>query len=510
MDTPVLSVHGAQKSFAGVQALCDVDLNVLPGEIHALLGENGAGKSTLIKILAGVFRPDAGTFEIAEKILPSGFGPSEVSAAGLRFVHQDFGLVDNLSVLENVAFLTGFSKNFGLIDYKTCAKETKKVLDALDLDVAPEALVGDLPHAEKAIVALARAMHGDAKVIVLDEVTAALPSPDAMRVHKAIRAASDSGIAFIYVSHRLEEVFDICDRLTVLRDGCSIVSMPISDVNMDNVIEWIAGKSVLVRGKTKPYKQEKPIKLIANGLSGPAIVDFNLTVKEGEIVGITGIIGSGYDTICEMLYGLSPIETGTISIDGKTIDNISPGRMREAGCEIVVGDRSRGSFPELSVRENLFADAIYRKGGRGRLAAERQCTRETLAMFNIGSGDVSEMPIQGLSGGNQQKVLFARTLMQNPGLFVLIDPTAGVDIGARSELHAELTKASESGTGIVLGSSDFEEIVAICDRVLVVRDGAIRIELQADDITWDRLFSEAHGGHGVSASSSNGTTEVKL
>jgi ribose transport system ATP-binding protein len=494
---PVLAVSGASKSFFGVPALAGVDLEIRPGEIHALLGENGAGKSTLIKALAGVQAADGGSFVVAGKPLPSAFTPQDVMNAGLRFVHQDFGLIETLSVAENIAFVAGFPKRRGFIDHAAAERAARCHLAALDLAVPPEALVGELEHAEKAIVALSRAMQRGAKLIVLDEVTAALPSPDAARVHRAIRAARAAGVAFLYVSHRLEEVFDLCDRLTVLRDGRVVASAAVADVDSGKVIEWIAGRSVAKGRKTgrAAPRSDAPIRLTGMGLCGGCVAaPTTIEVHAGEIVGITGIIGSGYGQICEWLCGLGAPEQGSMTIDGVRLPPGSTAKARDAGCEAVLGDRSRAAFPERRVRENLFADRIARKNGRVDLAEEAKRTESAIKTYGVRPADAREMAMQSLSGGNQQKVLFARALTQKPKALVLIDPTAGVDIGARGDLHDMLRRSAAEGAAIVMGSSDFEEIAATCDRVLVIREGAIGAELAGEEIRWDRLFAEAHGG----------------
>ena len=263
---PALLVRGARKAFGGVRALAGVDLEVRPAEIHALLGENGAGKSTLIKILAGVLAADAGTVQVDGRELSHNFTPRDAASAGLRFVHQDFGLIDTMSVLENIGFVAGFPTRRGFIDYHASAEQARRRLAELAPDISPMASVGDLPHAEKAIIALARAMEGNARVIVLDEPTAALPTPDAARLHHAVRAAQAKGVAFIYVSHRLEEVFSLCDRITVLRDGRTVVSADVADVHIGQVVQWVAGKLVGTERRPPIVPDDAPIRVRATGL----------------------------------------------------------------------------------------------------------------------------------------------------------------------------------------------------------------------------------------------------
>ncbi|BCH29378.1 ribose import ATP-binding protein RbsA 1 [Mesorhizobium sp. L-8-10] len=506
MSAPVLSVRGATKAFGGAIALRGVDLEIVQGEIHALLGENGAGKSTLIKLLAAVHSPDDGAFEVAGAPLPQSFGAADIAGAGVRFVHQDFGLIDTMSVTENMALVGGFERRNGLIDHRASSRRAADQLARLGMRIDPSRLVGDLPEAERAILALARALEGDARLIVVDEVTAALPSPDVARVHEAIRAARARGVAFIYVSHRLEEVFQLCDRLTVLRDGRNIATADVGSVDMARVVEWIAGRRVALKRPAAPSAHGR-VRLVARALRGGVVeqpIDF--AVAAGEVLGITGIIGSGYDAICAMTAGIDAPASGRVEIDGRVIAPGSTADSRAAGLEVVLGERSRAAFAERTVRENLFADAIYGPAGWPDLAGELRRTDELVGNFGVRPRNCAEATIQSLSGGNQQKVLFARALMADPKALVLVDPTAGVDVGARAELHDVMRGAVARGAAVLFGSSDFEEIMAVADRVLVVRDGRIASTLEGEDATWDRLFLEAHGGAAHTAPAARGPT----
>jgi ribose transport system ATP-binding protein len=494
MTGPALSIRRLIKSYGGVRALSGVDLDIEPGEIHALLGENGAGKSTLIKILAAIVRPDSGAISIAGQALPAGFAPGDVAAVGLRFVHQDLALVDDLSVLENMAFLTGFAKRRGFIDYAATAKSVAAQLAQLGSDIPPQTRVGDLPQAEKAIVALARAMQGEARLVVLDEVTANLPSPDAARVHASVEAAKARGVAFIYVSHRMEEVFGLCDRLTVLADGRNVAAARVADVDLGTVVRWIAGRLRDAPAPRGAAPSDAAPRLVAEALAGARVPGpVSLSVRGGEILGVTGIRGSGYDILCRWLAGLGAPTSGAICIDGVRVAAGSPARMRAAGCDVILGDRAEAAFGDLSLRENLFPDALA--AGRSRdPQVERDAAASILDRFGVRPSGASECAMIALSGGNQQKVLFARALDRKPNVLVLVDPTAGVDIGARGELHRLLRKAAADGAAIVLGSSDFEEIADVADRALVMRSGVTAETLEGDALTWERLFAAAHGG----------------
>jgi ribose transport system ATP-binding protein len=289
--------------------------------------------------------------------------------------------------------------------------------------------------------------------------------------------------------------------MTVLRDGKTIATSPVAEADLGQVIEWIAGKPHSPAKAGRPQAAAAaPRRLAGRGLAGGPIAEpVSLDVGRGDIVGLTGIIGSGYDRICEWLGGLATPEAGTVEVDGGPVPIGSVGRMRAAGIDVIAGDRSRGAFFDLKVRENLFADGIYRREQRMGLGEERSRAEALLDDFGVRPTNASELPIHALSGGNQQKVLFARAIMGDPKVLILIDPTAGVDIGARAELHRLLREAAGRGTAILLGSSDFEEIAAVSTRALVVRDGGIGAELTGDEITWDRLFAEAHGGHAIGA-----------
>ncbi|PSH65242.1 sugar ABC transporter ATP-binding protein [Phyllobacterium sophorae] len=477
------------KSFGGVHALRGADLKLRRGEIHALLGENGAGKSTMIKVLAGVQRPDSGTVAVDGRQLTSAFDPSDAAAAGLRFVHQDLGLINSLSVAENIAFQTGFTTRGGLIDTSKCMARAAELLGLLGASVHPATLVGALSQADKTIVALARAMHGVARLIVLDEVTASLPTPDVTRIHEVVRAGRNRGTAFLYVTHRLEEVFTLCDRLTVMADGANVATAEVAQTDMGQVVRWITGRSV--ESGRKPRSSDKvealgPPRLVAKGLLGNEItVPVSLSLHVGEILGITGVRGSGYERLCRWLAGIEPCPAGEVEMDGQLLEG-DPRQARKIGCDTVLGDRNLAAFHELTVRENLFPLGT----GNG-LQAERVVASRLIEQFGVRPHGAQELAMLALSGGNQQKVIFARSMSREPKVIVLIDPTAGVDIGARSDLHGVIRRAAAAGAAILFGSSDFEEVAEVADRAIIIRKGATPIEIAGRDLNWDRMLHAA-------------------
>jgi ribose transport system ATP-binding protein len=498
-----LVIEGLIKDFGGQRALDGVDLAVRSGEIHALLGENGAGKSTLIKVLAGVHRPDGGELSVGGTHLQAGHTPADAARLGLHFVHQDLALVDELSVAENIALDVGYGMRRGLVSMARTERRAEELLARQGVAVDPTSPVGALPQAEKVMVAIARAFHADARVIVLDEVSASLPGPEVVRLQAAVRRAADGGLAVIWITHRLDELDGFADRLTVLRDGRRVVSADVADAAPSQIVEWIVGREVDL-SRTRPHTERlgEP-KLSVRGLSGPGLAaPLDLDVMAGEIVGLTGLIGAGAAAAAALLGGSPRVTAGTMTLDGAALPIGRPRAMRLAGCNYVPGDRARdGAIASLTVRENLFPvrigtgpdDGRWRSRGTERAAAARLVRR-----FGVQPGAAVEMPLETLSGGNQQKVIFGRALRTSPRLLVLADPTAGVDVGARAELYALIRVATDEGAAVILASSDFDEVVRQADRALVMARGHVTAELSGDRLTRDALaaasYSATHQG----------------
>jgi ribose transport system ATP-binding protein len=478
-------MHGMRKHYGGAQALAGVEFAVERGEIHALLGGNGAGKSTVIKILAGVERADEGSITIDGRTLPRHHAPQAAAAAGLRFVHQDLGLVDELSIAENVALETGFARRFGLIDFGRTAVRVKERLASVASDLDPARRVGELSQAEKVIVAIARVLDEAASVIVLDEVTASLPSPEAARLHEVLKAARGRGMSFVFVTHRIEEIFGLCDRATVMANGRRVATADVASIDHQMLVRWIIGRDMGASTR-REAKARGPLRLRLEGALGAGILEpVSLDVAEGEILGITGLIGSGYLELAHWLAGLETPASGRLDLGGVGMPFGDPRRLRQAKCEVVVGDRARGAFADLTVRENMFPTRLS-------LSVERRRAAELVERYGVRPGDCSEAAIRTLSGGNQQKVLFLRAIEQQPQVIVLIDPTVGVDVGAREELYAILHAEAARGASVILASSDFDEVAAHSHRVLVLSGGTVAAMLAGGDLTRERLIAEAH------------------
>ena len=497
----VLEVRGLTKRFGATLALDRVDIAVSAGEIHALVGENGAGKSTLIKILAGVHPPDAGEIRLlGERV--ARYGPH----LPLSFVHQDLGLVDELSVGENVALVAGFPRRRGLIAWPLVWQRAREIYAAMGVE-PPEARapVGTLSAASKAILGIVRALSRQARIVVLDEPTAALPEPDAVRLFEVLRRLRRSGCGVIYVTHRLGELFGLADRVTVLRDGRRVRVAAMDEIGPQELVQDMLGRAVeLLHAHHPAAPGTRPMLEVAGlrcGRTGP--VDFH--VGTGEIVGLVGLRGAGHETIGRAVFGAPRPEGGTIRLNGAALassDGI-PERIAR-GVALLPADRPRESaLSGLSVQENLLPHPGIAGGRTWSVTVpsrERRRAAAVLQQLDVRPRDPA-MLIDWLSGGNQQKVFVARWLQSKAKLFIMEEPTAGVDVGAKLSIHRLLVAAAQRGAAILVVSSDFEEVATLCDRALVIGRGRIVGELRGDALTVDNLVARASLGRGQGAAS---------
>lgn len=480
---PSLDIHGLVKRYGANTVLRGVDLRLRDGEIHALLGENGAGKSTLIKVLAGAVPRDGGDIAVHGAPLPTHHTPSDVRRAGVAFVHQHLALFDDLSVAENVALTAGYRHRLGAISFRDTERSVARWLDEVGAKFGASTLVGRLAQDEKVLCALARAFAAEARIIVLDEVSASLPAPEMDRLAVALNAAKRDGTAYLFVTHRLAEVFQLADRVTVLRDGEVAMSAPTASVTHDEVVRQILGKPHVDDGAPRSGGRPGTPRLRVRGLRGAglaAAVDFE--IAGGEVLAVCGLVGSGTRAVAKLLGGGAVPTAGVAELDGVPLPLGVPHRLSACDCAYIPGDRSRdGALGGLSVRENLFPT---RRPGRSDAdgfvrfpTAERRAAGDLAARFEIRPNGAVERPLSALSGGNQQKVIFGRALRTQQKLLVLEDPTAGVDIGSRAVLYGFMHEACEAGAAVLMVSTDFEEVATHADRALVMRDGAIAAEI---------------------------------
>ncbi|WP_439648253.1 sugar ABC transporter ATP-binding protein [Acuticoccus kalidii] len=487
-EEPILAFRGMTKAFGGTVAVDDVSFDLYRGEVLALLGENGAGKSTLIKMLAGVHAPDSGEILFAGKP----YHP-RASAGKVAFIHQDLGLIEWMTVAENIALYRGYRRPFGLIDW---AGTSKAAVDALALvagDIHPERRVQELSRTEKSLVAIARAVSMDAAVLVLDEPTASLPKGEVNLLFDVLRDLRARGVSIIYVSHRLDEVMAISERLVVLRDGRLVGVTRTAETSPDDLVRMIIGRSPENLFVRPPAPSATPA-LTVRGLVAGDVGPLDFDVGKGEIVALVGLRGAGQEEVGRALFGDRPAEAGTITLDGRMVAPHAPPQAIAEGIGFVAGDRTSESVAHrLSVRENMFINPAAT--GRSVLGlrtprAEAEETR-TLGRRIMLSPNDPDAPMETLSGGNQQKVVLARWMRIGGSVLILEDPTSGVDVGAKAEIYRLLSAAVEGGLTLVLVSTDFEEVCAICHRALVFRDGRIVVALGTDDLTMERLTHAA-------------------
>lgn len=489
-----LFFDGIDKHFGGTYALRDVSLSVGRGEIVALLGENGAGKSTLIKVLGGIHQPDAGRVLIdgvPYQHRPAGFGERQKVA----FIHQDLGLIEWMTVAENIALALGFSRKNGLIRWDDVGRFATEALRRVDCDFDPTTRVENLTRTEKSLVAIARALAVDSEFLVLDEPTASLPADEVERLFAAIRPLRDRGVGMIYVSHRLDEIFQIADRVAVLRDGEMVGVRSIEHTTPEELVQKIVGRKTRETVKTSDAPGAEILTLDAFRVAEVGPLDFAL--KRNEIVGLVGLRGAGHEAISRALFGLEPYE-GRVCLAGQEPDLTTPQRALDAGMGLVAKDRTEESVAmSLSIRENTFLnpEAIGRK--LFDLMTPRTEADQAAAIgaeLGLSPNDPS-LAIEALSGGNQQKVVIGRWLATKRKLLLCEDPTAGVDVGAKSEIYALLNRALADGVGILIISTDFEEIATICHRAIVFSQGAIVDELSGTRLSTENLIQSASAGN---------------
>ncbi|HXV32314.1 MAG TPA: sugar ABC transporter ATP-binding protein [Sinorhizobium sp.] len=487
----LLEFRSITKEFGGTRALSEVSLDLEAGEILALLGENGAGKSTLIKTLAGIYRPDGG--EIRFRGEPYVNQPPKPNRRQpVAFIHQDLGLIEWMTVAENVGLAQGFSMKARLIDWRRTEERAREALRLVGCDFDPSTRIHDLTRTEKSLVAIARALAVEADVLVLDEPTASLPADEVERLFNAIRPLKERGVAMIYVSHRLDEIFRIADRVAVLRDGRLVGQKSVRDTTPDELIEMIVGRKadqLFVKAESKPGKAVVSARNLTCRSAGPVSFD----VLEGELLGLVGLRGAGQELVGRALFGCEAF-SGEIAIGGDNPDLSSPVAAMRSGIGLIARDRTEESVAmSLSLRENTFLNP--QASGRGLLSflppsREAEMARAIGERVGLRPNDQS-LPIEALSGGNQQKVVVGRWLATGRRLLIAEDPTAGVDVGAKAEIYRLIARALEAGLAVIVVSTDFEEIAHICHRALVFSRGRIVRELRGAELTTSAVIAAA-------------------
>jgi ribose transport system ATP-binding protein len=498
MTISALRLHGLSKSFGARTVLFPFELEIQPGEIHALLGQNGSGKSTLIKVLSGFHQPGpGGSCQVGGAELQLGSADA-AHHGGLRFVHQDLGLVASSTILDNMSFGSGFPTRFGTILAGRAEQSCQEALAAAGLALDPAVPVSALTPAQRTGVAVARALRTSgpddrAVVLVLDEPTATLPTEEVENLHAMLRSAASIGVGILYVTHHLDEVYRLADRVSVLRDGQLVLSAAVPEVDRDELVHHLIGG--VLEGVRRDIKESSgPDLLTVRDLSAGSTVRADLEVGAGEIVGIYGLTGSGRESILAGIFGAVPRRSGAVEVAGRQVEP-SPHTSIAAGVGYLPPDRKAGGgFMTLDAESNLTITSLkpfWRRGWLSRRAAGAEAAY-WFDQLQVRPVDAIRKPLASFSGGNQQKVLLGKWLRLRPRVLLLDEPTQGVDVGAKAELHRQIIKAAESGSAVVVSSTDVEELATLCDRVLIMRDGVIAAELAGDDVTETRINRGTH------------------
>ena len=490
---PLLAMHGVRKSFDGNEVLQGIDFDVWSGEVHALVGENGAGKSTLMNILAGVHQPSSGTIEFDGRtgvVIPD---EKAAQRLGISIVFQERSLFGHLSVSENI-FAARQPDRFGHILRRKLRAEAKRSLERIKLDLHPDTLVEELSPAQQQMVEVAKALSLNAKVIIFDEPTSSLTGNETRTLFEVIRQLRSQGVGLIYISHRLEEIFQIADRVTVLKDGKWQGTINIADTDADDLVRRMVGRNLELRHNDAVAAQN-PILLEVRGLSDPASdpkallkgVSFN--ARAGEIVGFAGLAGAGRTEMALSVFGIRPRGEGEIYVDGRRVALRSPGEAIAAGIGYAFEDRKQGGlFLDMSIARNIAAARLNKFGTWWvRENRQRAVAADYQRSLRIACRDTGQL-VQSLSGGNQQKVVLAKWLLANPKVLIVDEPTRGVDVGAKAEVHNLLYRLSRGGAAVVVISSDLPEILAVCDRIYVMRNGRITGELNRAEATEEKVM----------------------
>lgn len=474
IKAPLLEMNLICKAFPGVQALDEVDFYLFPGEVHVLVGENGAGKSTLMKVLAGAYECDHGQIKIKGE-LQQHWSPVLARQYGVAMVYQEFTLLPYRNIAENI-FLGREETRGGIVLNKASMyQKANDMLESVGVHVNTQTFVMNLGVAEQQMVEIAKALAVDAKILVLDEPTSALSMQEIEQLFKTVRLLKEKGVGIVYISHRLEEIKQIGDRVTVMRDGKIIGTRNVEDITIDQVIHMMIGheiKEMFPRNYCEPGE----VALSVKGLSsGRKVKNVDMAVRFGEIVGVAGLQGSGRTETARAIFGLDPWDSGTMEINGKPVKRINPSGAVDMGLGLVPEDRRRdGIFPILPMRQNLVMSGLRRLFPKGWLnpTRERQKAGEYIKKFDIQPPDMEKL-VQYLSGGNQQKVVIGKLLASEPKVIIIDEPTRGIDVGAKTEVHTLMDQLVNAGHAIIMISSELPEILGMSDRIYVMHEGSV-------------------------------------
>lgn len=490
-----IEMKGINKAFGGNPVLQNAGFVLADGEIHALMGENGAGKSTLMKILTGVYTRDAGTVIVDGKEVVYN-NAQEAEKEGIVFIHQELNVLFDLTVEENMFLGKEIHNRFGVCNKKAMQKEVRRILDVLGVKIKPDAKMDTLSVGQQQMIEIAKALMVDAKVIIMDEPTAALSQSETVTLFKVVRSLKEKGVSIVYISHRMEEIFELCDRITILRDGQYVGTRNIPETNMDEIVKMMIGREI---GERYPERNTKlgDVVFEVKNLNCPGIFsDVNFNVRSGEVLGVAGLMGAGRTEIMQSIFGNMPHVTGQIFMNGKEIHNKNPWDAMENGIGFITEDRkTEGLMLEESIMKNISIANLGRISQKGVLnkKREQEMTQKGIEDLHIKCTGAQHV-CGNLSGGNQQKVVFAKWIFTEPKVLILDEPTRGVDIGAKKEIYSIINKLADTGVAIIMVSSELPEILGMSDRVMVVHEGKIGGFIDKKEANQENIMILATGG----------------
>lgn len=492
----MIEMTGITKAFSGNTVLENVEFSLRKGEIHALMGENGAGKSTMMKILTGIYPRDAGEVKVKGQLVDYK-NPKESERAGIAVIHQELNILPHLTIAENL-FL-GNEKTLGksgILKTKEMNRQATEILKKLDLHDDVRLAAGSLSVGKQQIIEIAKAISSNAEVIIMDEPTAALTDREIESLFETIRSLQATGVSFVYISHRMEEIFSLCDRITILRDGQYVGTKMIKETTFDEIVQMMVGREL---GERFPERHAEigEVKLVANGLSREGLFeDISFEVRKGEVLAVAGLMGAGRTEVMQSLFGYRKLNAGEILLDGKSVKISNPIQAKKLGFGYVTEDRkSEGLIVDFSVQDNLSLTNFDKVASSGVVKAseETKLYKSMVKRLGIrlsGPGQTAK----SLSGGNQQKVVIAKWLGIEPDVLILDEPTRGVDVGAKKEIYSIINELAERGVAILMVSSELPEVIGMADRVLVMHEGNLTAELSKEEMTQERIMHYATGG----------------
>ncbi|MFN8379073.1 MAG: sugar ABC transporter ATP-binding protein [Anaerolineae bacterium] len=505
---PMLQLEGISKSFPGVRALSDVHFEMRAGEVHALLGENGAGKSTLIKIISGVYQPDSGVIRVGGKERRFD-NPREAQSAGIATIYQELSLYPELTVAENIFMGHAPKGRMRALNWGEMRRRAQEILDSLnihDMDVGRK--VGTMSVGNRQRVEIAKALSLDARILIMDEPTAALTEADVERLFDIVRLLRERGVGIIYISHRLQEVFELTDRVTVLRDGQYVGTKEVKDVSEDDLITMMVGRTIDDMFPKLEAEIGEPVLEVRDLFRQPNTRGVSLQLRKGEILGLAGLVGSGRSELAQTIFGFTPADSGEIKVRGKTVAIRHPGDAMNLGIAYVPEDRgSQGLVRPMRVRENVSM-AVLKELSRVSFiqrGAERNLALKTVEQLRVRTAGIEQI-VGRLSGGNQQKIVVGKWLAAKPSILIMDEPTRGIDVGAKAEIHRLMSELAQQGMAVLMISSELPEVLGMSDRILVMREGKIAAEFSREEATQEKIAAAMMSTTPVNGSANGGET----